>query len=97
MEPGTVSGIYSGYKGWASILIHKGYNDPTKILAMSSLISVDEEQRIAWVDETCSMGAFWDPDALAVSGDQETDSKSSTASARQAWWTLSAWISNSAV
>lgn len=73
MEPGTVSGIYSGSQGWASIFIHKGCDDLTKILPMSSLISVDEEQRITRVDETCSMRTIWDPDALAVSGNQETD------------------------
>lgn len=65
------------------MFIYKGYDDLTKIQAMSSLISVDEEQRIARIDETCSMRALWDPDALAVSGNQETDGNSSAASARQ--------------
>lgn len=47
MEPGTVLDMYSRCQGLALIFIHKGYDELTKILAMSSLISVDEEQRIA--------------------------------------------------
>lgn len=64
---------------------------------MGSLISVDKEERITRVDEACSTRTRWDPDALAVSGYQETGGKPHAASARQAWRTPLAWISNSAV
>lgn len=38
---------------------------------MSSVVPVDEEQRVSAVDQTGSCGAFWDLEFLAVSSEQE--------------------------
>lgn len=51
------------------------YGSLTKILTMSSLISVDEKEGVTGEHEACSMRTLWDMDALAVSGYQETADK----------------------
>lgn len=46
----TVSNVRQGTQGWAGVFVHTGFCSLTKILAMGSLISVDEEERITRVD-----------------------------------------------
>lgn len=48
------------------------FNAPTKVLTMSSLISIDEEERVTTIDEAGAMGTFRGVDGLTVPGYQET-------------------------
>lgn len=58
------------------VLAQQGlYWSLTKILTMSSLISVDEEEGVTGENEACSIRTLGDMDALAVSGYQETADK----------------------
>lgn len=43
----------------------------TQILSMSSVVSVDEQQRVASVHLTGACRASWDQEVLTVSGEQE--------------------------
>lgn len=57
------------------ILIISGYDGSyvhTKVLAMSSLISIDKEEGVTRVDETGAIRAVRVLNALTVSGNQET-------------------------
>lgn len=49
---------------WASLL--------TEVLSMSTVVSIDEEQRIATVHFSWTCRTFWDGKFLAMSGEQET-------------------------
>lgn len=63
-------------QGTGPVLAQQGlYGSLTKILTMSSLISVDEEEGVTGEYEACSMRTLRDMDALAVSGYQETADK----------------------
>lgn len=62
--------------GTGLVLVKQGlYGSLTKILTMSPLISVDEEERVTGEHEACSVRTLRDMDALAVSGYQETADK----------------------
>lgn len=80
-----------------SISVHKGFYALTKVLTMSSLISIDEEEGVTREDEASAMRAVGDTDALTVSGYQETVDKTWTTSAWQPCRTLLAWVSKSAI
>lgn len=69
----------------------------TKVLAMSPLICIDEEEGVTRQDETSAIRAVGDMDALTVPGYHETVSTTWTTSAWQPWRTLLAWISSSAI
>lgn len=55
-----------------SVSVREGFLALTKVLTMSSLISVDEEEGVARVHEAGANRAVRDLDALAVSSYQET-------------------------
>lgn len=51
---------------------YKGFHALTKVLTMSSFISIDEEEGVTRIDETSAMRAVRDMNALTVSSNQET-------------------------
>lgn len=69
----------------------------TKVLPMSSFISIDKEERVTTVDEASAMRTFRGVDALTVPDYQETVSITWTGSAGQTCRTLMTWSSRSAI
>lgn len=69
----------------------------TKVLPMSSFISIDEEERVTTVDEASAVRTFGGMDALTVPDYQETVGITRTGSAGQTCRTLMTWSSRSAI
>lgn len=69
----------------------------SKVLTVSFLIAIDVEKRVTREDEVGANGAVRDADGLTVSGYQEALHVSDRTSAGQAWETLEAWTSRSAI
>lgn len=80
-----------------SISEQEGFQVLTKVLTMSSLISIDEEEGVTRVNEAGALRTVRDMDALTVSSYQEAVNITWTRSARQTSRTFAAWDSKCSV